>query len=395
MKGPLASLRVLDFTTLLPGPFATMMLADLGADVLRVEAPNRPDLVRLMPPFDGEISAWHGVLNRSKRSLALDLKKPGAPDIVRRLITDGGYDIVIEQFRPGVMDRLGIGYESLQAANPALIYCAISGYGQSGPLRDRAGHDINYLSLSGVMSQSGRLEGGPAPLGVQLADVGGGSLGALVGLLAAVIHRQESGEGQLVDISMMDMMLAWQAHIFSQYLVGKEEPKREASLLNGGGTYDFYETADGRYLSVGSLEPKFWVAFCEAIGLPELIAKGYDLDPETKQSLKAELRDAIAARSLSDWIEVFTALDACVEPVLNVAEVISQPQTEARNMVITVPKPDGSEQQQVGSPFHFSRGRANYKHVGVKLGTHSKEVLAEIGYKPAEIEAFQHNGLLG
>ncbi len=215
------------------------------------------------PPFDGDSSAWHGVLNRSKRSLTLDLKKPGAPEIVRRLVAAGGYDIVVEQFRPGVMDRLGIGYEQLRTANPALIYCAVTGYGQSGPLRDRAGHDINYLSLSGVMSHSGRLEEGPAPLGVQLADIGGGSFGALVGLLAAVIERQISGEGQLIDISMLDMMLAWQAHIFSEYLVGKVEPQPEASLLNGGGYYDFYETADGRYLSIGSLEPKFWVAFCE------------------------------------------------------------------------------------------------------------------------------------
>jgi crotonobetainyl-CoA:carnitine CoA-transferase CaiB-like acyl-CoA transferase len=395
MTGLLASLRVLDFTTLLPGPFATMMLADLGADVLRVEAPNRPDLVRSMPPFDGEISAWHGVLNRSKRSLALDLKKPGAPDIVKRLISDGGYDIVIEQFRPGVMDRLGIGYESLQTVNPALIYCAITGYGQSGPLRDRAGHDINYLSRSGVMSHSGRLEGGPTPLGVQLADVGGGSLGALVGLLTAVIHRHESGEGQLVDISMIDMMLAWQTHIFSQYLIGKEEPTREASLLNGGSYYDFYETADGRYLSVGSLEPKFWVAFCEALGRPDLISKAYDLDPAVKRSLKAELRDTIVARPMVEWTKVFATLDACVEPVLKVTEVISQPQTEARNMVVKVPKADGSEQQQVGSPFHFSHGRANYKHPGVKLGTHSNEVLAEVGYKSGEIEFFRQSGLLG
>ena len=395
MKGPLASLRVLDFTTLLPGPFATMMLADMGADVLRVEAPNRPDLVRSLPPFDGESSAWHGVLNRSKRSLALDLKKPGAPDIVRRLIIDGGYDVVIEQFRPGVMDRLGIGYESLQTANPALVYCAITGYGQNGPLRDRAGHDINYVSLSGVMSHSGRIEGGPSPLGVQLADVGGGSLGALVGLLAAVIQRYESGEGQLVDISMMDMMLAWQAHIFSQYLVGEEEVEREAALLNGGSYYDFYETADGRYLSVGSLEPKFWLLFCEAIGCPDLVSKGYDLDPQVKRSLKAELRDAIAGRPLDEWSEVFAALDACVEPVLNVAEAAGHPQTKARNMVVSVPMADGREQQQVASPFQFSRGRANYKHTGVKLGAHSSEVLAEVGYKSAEIEAFRGNGLLG
>ncbi len=395
MKGPLASLRVLDFTTLLPGPFATMMLADLGADVLRIEAPNRADLVRSLPPFDGDSSAWHGVLNRSKRSLALDLKKPGAPEIVQRLVTSGGYDIVLEQFRPGVMDRLGIGYERLRAANPALIYGAITGYGQHGPLRDRAGHDINYLALSGVMSHSGRLEGGPAPLGVQLADIGGGSFGALVGLLAAVIERQISGEGQLVDISMLDMMLAWQAHIFSEHLVGEEEPRPEASLLNGGSYYDFYETADGRYLSIGSLEPKFWVAFCDALEKPGLIPAGYDPDPQAQQSLKAKLRGVIAARPLAEWKARFAAVDACVEPVLEVAEVLSQAQTVARDMIVTVPKGDGGEQQQVGSPFHFSRSGVKYAYTGVKLGIHSRKVLAEIGYEPAEIDVFYESGLLG
>lgn len=395
MKGPLASLRVLDFSTLLPGPFATMMLADLGADVLRIEAPNRADLVRSLPPFDGEISAWHSVLNRSKRSLALDLKKPGAPDIVQRLVTSGGYDIVLEQFRPGVMDRLGIGYERLRAANPGLIYGAITGYGQDGPLRDRAGHDINYLALSGVMSHSGRLEGGPAPLGVQMADIGGGSFGALVGLLAAVIERQISGEGQLVDISMLDMMLAWQTHIFSEYLVGEVEPRPEASLLNGGGYYDFYETADGRYLSIGSLEPKFWVPFCEVLEKPELISDGYDPDPQVQQSLKAKLRGVIATRPLAEWIARFAAIDACVEPVLDVAEVLSQAQTVARDMLVTVPKGDGGKQQQVGSPFHFSRSGVKYAYTGVKLGIHSREVLAEIGYEPAEIDDFYDRGLLG
>jgi len=372
-----------------------MMLADMGAEVIRIEAPNRPDMIRTLPPFDGEVSAWHGVLNRSKRSLALDLKKPGAADIVRRLINDGGYDIVIEQFRPGVMDRLGIGYESLRSANPGLIYCSITGYGQNGPLRDRAGHDINFLSLSGVMSPSGQRESRPSPPNVQLADIGGGSFGALVGLLAAVIQRQVSGEGQQVDISMFDMMLAWQAHIFSPYLIGDEGAEREESQLGGDGYYDFYETADGRYLSVASLEPKFWVTFCEAIGRSDLIEKGNDPDRKNKRILKTEVRNVIAARTLADWVDLFATLDACVEPVLHMNEVLSHPQTKARKMVVNVPRADGGEQQQVGSPFRFSRGRVKYRHAGVKLGTHSHEVLAEIGYKPADIEAFDLNGLLG
>ncbi len=395
MSGPLSSLRILDFTTLLPGPFATMMLADMGASVLRVEAPHRPDMVRAMPPFDGDTAAWHGVLNRSKRSLALDLKKPGATDIIRRLIMDSGYDIVVEQFRPSVMDKLGIGYENLRIDNPALIYCAITGYGQTGPLRDRAGHDINYLSLAGVMSHSGRREGGPILHGVQVADVGGGSLGALVGLLAAVVNRQVSGEGQLVDISMTDMMLAWQAHIISQYLIGHELPRREALPLNGGGFYDFYETSDGRYLSVGSLEPKFWMGFCQGIGRPDLMSHGYDPDPEVIKRLKSELRAAIAARPLAEWMDIFASLDVCVEPVLNMNEVLKHPQIQARRMLVDVPNPKGGKQKQVGTPFRFSRSNPEYKHTGVKLGAHSIEVLAEIGYSEMEIKEFRDKGFLG
>ncbi len=372
-----------------------MILADLGADVLRIEAPNRSDIVRLVPPFDGEVSAWHGTLNRSKRSLTLDLKKTGAQEIVQRLITDGGYDIVIEQFRPGVMDRLGIGYDSLSTSNPKLIYCSITGYGQNGPLRDRAGHDINFLALSGIMSHSGRRGGGPSPLGVQLADIGGGSLGSLVGLLAAVIQRQVSGQGQMVDISMLDMMLAWQTHIISQYLVGQETPQRETMPLNGGGAYDFYETADGRFLSVGSLEPKFWTGFCQAIGRPDLINKGYSQDGRELLALKKEIAGCIMARTLEDWTTLFSGLDLCVEPVLDIAEIANHPQVEAREMIVAVEKGDGTLQRQVGSPFKFSAGQATYKHIGVKPGVHSNEVLADIGYNEGEIAAFRRKGILG
>lgn len=395
MSGPLSSLKILDFTTLLPGPFATMLLADMGADVLRVEAPHRPDMVRMMPPFDGDTSAWHSVLNRSKRSLALDLKQPQAVDIVRRLVAEGGYDIVMEQFRPGVMERIGIGYESLRQVNPALIYCSITGYGQTGPLRDRAGHDINYVSLTGIMSHSGRQASGPAPLGVQLADVGGGTLGALVGLLAAVIHRQAGGAGQMVDISMFDMMLVWQAHVLSQTLVAGEVPARETLPLNGGGFYDFYETADGRYLSVGSLEPKFWQGFCQALERPDLVQRGYDQDPAAQRMLKAELRAEIEKRPLSAWKDLFNALDVCVEPVLNTAEALAHPHTAARHMVVAVPRPDGSTQRQVGSPFKFSRSQPAYLFTGARLGAHTEEVLNEVGYTVAEITTMRAAGLFG
>lgn len=395
-SGPLTSLKILDFTTLLPGPFATMMLADMGADVLRVESPTRPDIVRLMPPYDGDVSAWHAVLNRNKRSLALDLKRPPAPDIIKRLVSpEVGYDIVFEQFRPGVMERLGIGYEALQAANPGLIYCAITGYGQTGPYKDRAGHDNNYLALSGMMSHSGRRAGGPPPIGVQIADIGGGSLGAIAGLLAAVIHRQHTSQGQLVDISMFDMSLAWQTHLISHYLVAGEVPEPEGMALNGGRVYDYYQTKDGRYLSVGSLEPKFWQGFCEAIGRPELFAPGLSLEAADQQAVKAEIHAVLAERTLAEWTAVFAPLDVCVEPVLTIPEVLAHPQAEARGMVVEVAKPGGQRQQQVANPFKFSATMAAYHHTGTALGAHTDAVLREAGYDEAGIAALRESGIFG
>ncbi len=386
MSGPLASLKVLDFTALLPGPFATMALADLGADVVRVESPTRPDMVRFLPPYDGNTSAWHGVLNRNKRSLALDLKRPAAAAAVRRLVATGGYDIVVEQFRPGVMDRLGLGYDTLRVANPALIYVALTGYGQTGPLRDRAGHDINYLALSGALSYSGRADSGPPPLGLQVADIGGGALGALVGLLAAVVGRGATGHGDYVDVSMFDMMLAWQAHLAAHTLVAGETPAPEAMALNGGRAYDLYETQDGRWLSVGSLEPKFWEGFCAALGRPDLMAAGLLLDEEVQRRVKAEVRAAITARPLAEWLAVFAPLDVCVEPVLTLPEALDAPHVAARGLVVDVPRPGGGNQRQIASPWRFASAPAGYHHIGAPLGQHTAEVLHEAGFADDEIE---------
>ncbi|MBK8985738.1 MAG: CoA transferase [Chloroflexi bacterium] len=397
MTTPLTSLKLLDFSTLLPGPFASMLLADIGADVVRVEAPHRADLVRMMPPFDGAISGWHGVLNRNKRSIGLDLKQPEAVEVVKRLVAadGGGYDVVLEQFRPGVMARLGLGYNDLKAVNPGLIYCAITGYGQTGPYKDRAGHDNNYLALSGLMSHSGRQSSGPPPLGAQIADVGGGSLGAVMGILTAVIHRHVTGQGQMVDVSMLDMAIAWQAHIASHFLVGGETPQREGWMLNGGSFYDYYQTADGRYLSVGSLEPKFWQGFCQAIGRPDLIGRGLDQSPANQQALKAEIAAEIGQRPLAAWTAVFAELDVCVEPVLTIPKMLEHPQVQARGLVVDVPKPDGGTQKQIGSPLKFSAGEAEYRGVGTAVGAHTDEVLQKLGFSADRIEDLRNSGAIG
>jgi crotonobetainyl-CoA:carnitine CoA-transferase CaiB-like acyl-CoA transferase len=371
-----------------------MILADLGAEVLRVEAPHRPDLVRSMPPLKNGVSARHALLNRSKRSMTLDLKKPGAVEIVKDLVQS--YDIVLEQFRPGVMNRLGVGYEALSHINPGLIYCAITGYGQTGPYKDRAGHDNNYLALAGVMSHTGRREDGPLPFGIQVADVGGGSFTAVTGLLAAVIHRHHTGEGQFVDISMFDGAIAWHAPSVSDYLVGEQVADYETHLLNGGSYYDFYRTADGRYLSVGSLEPKFWQGFCEAIGRPDLIEAGLDGHNLAKQQeVKVEIEKVIATRTFEVWQEIFAQVDVCVEPVLTIPEMTRHPHTAARQMIVPVPQPDGAPQPQVGSPIKFSKTPATYKHIGPALGQHTQEVLAELEYDEAKIEQLQTAGVFG
>ncbi len=390
--GVLSSLKVLDFSVLLPGPFASLMLADLGADVVRIENPGQFDLVRSFPPFDGDSSAAHAYLNRSKRSVALDLKQPQSADIVKRLVRK--YDIVLEPFRPGVMDRLGVGYEALKAAHPGVIYCSLTGYGQTGPLRDRAGHDINYLALSGVMSHSGRKAAGPVPQGCQVADIGGGSCNALVGILAAVIHRQQTGEGQHVDVSMFDGALAWNMFAATQSLTGGEVPDYESMTLNGGSAYDYYRTRDGRYLSVGSLEPRFWLGFCETIGHPELAARVYPSGVETEK-LKEKIRAIIAQKTRDEWTATFAGKDFCVEPVLTVGEALAHPQTSARGMVVNVPKADGTTQPQLGCPITFSGSEAEYRHAGVPLGTHTDEVLHEIGYTDDDIQGLRKSGVFG
>ena len=390
MQGPLSSLKVLDFSTLLPGPFASLLLADMGAEVLRIESPSRMDLLRDLPPFDHGISASHAYLNRNKRSLALDIKQPAALDVVKQLVAD--YDIVLEQFRPGVMERLGIGYEALKALNPRLIYVAITGYGQTGPYRERAGHDINYLAMSGVASHTGRKENGPLPLGFQAADVAGGSLHGVIGLLAAVVARQQTGLGQYVDVSMTDCAFSLNAMAGAGSLACGVEPERESQLLNGGSFYDYYRSRDGRWFSVGSLEPPFMQALCKALQRPELASQGLSARPEIQASLKNELRMEFEKRSFEELQACFASIDACVEPVLSFAEAVQHPQLQAREVVTQVPRGDGTSQAQIACPLKFSEGLAAPRHIGVRLGADSQRVLEGLGYSGDEIASMRESG---
>ncbi|MFZ5723208.1 MAG: CaiB/BaiF CoA transferase family protein [Pseudomonadota bacterium] len=392
MAGPLSSLRILDFSALLPGPFGTMILADLGADVVRLESPTRPDMVRALPPMEDNVSACHAYLNRSKKSLAVDLKKPEGVALVKQLVQQ--YDIVVEQFRPGVMDRLGVGYEALKAANPRLIYCAITGYGQDGPYRDRAGHDLNYLSIAGITGYNGRKSGGPAPINVQVADVAGGSCHAVMGILAAVIHRQQTGEGQFVDISMTDAAFSMHALTAPPALVANQQPALEATQLNGGSFYDCYETKDGRWFSVGGLEPQFFVQFCAAIGRPDLGTKGLVLVPEVVAEVKAAIAAAMKQKTFAEWSAVFAAIDSCTEPVLSFAEACEHPQLRARGMLVDVPKPGGGTQKQIASAIRFSKTKPRYDYIGAHLGAHTDEILAGAGFSGEQLAALRKSGVI-
>ena len=389
MAGPLASLKILDFSTLLPGPFGTMVLADWGAEVVRIESHTRPDMVRMLPPLQEGVSAAHAYLNRSKKSLALDLKKPGGPDIVKALVKD--YDIVVEQFRPGVMDRLGVGYEALKAVNPGVIYCSITGYGQTGPYKDRAGHDLNYLSIAGITGYNGRKAGGPAPINVQVADVAGGGYHAVMAILAAVVHRQQTGEGQYIDVSMTDAAFSMHALTAPLALVGGIEPALEETQLNGGSFYDCYETADGRYLSVAGLEPQFFAQFVTALGHPEWSGRGLALNLPMQMELKQEIAEVIKTRNYAEWCEVFAGLDCCVEPVLSFSEACEHPQIRARDLLVEVPTASGT-QKQLASPVKFSGTRPRYDHIGAVLGQHTRAILEAAGISEEQITALLQAG---
>jgi crotonobetainyl-CoA:carnitine CoA-transferase CaiB-like acyl-CoA transferase len=344
-----------------------------------------------MPPLlpGNGTSAASAYLSRGKRSLALNLKDPRAIRIIHRLLAD--HDIVIEQFRPGVMAKLGLDYAALKEVNPAVIYCSLTGYGQNGPLRDRAGHDINYLALSGLMAYSGRKATGPTLTGMQIADVAAGGHNTVIGVLSAVVARRETGVGQHIDVSMLDGVKAVHTLFAASYLAGGEEPEREESYLNGGSLYDFYETKDGGYLSVGCLEMQFFQAFCEAIHRPDL-APG-SIVPPNAAAVKEDLRAIFRTKTRNEWTDIFRNVDACVEPVLTMAEALQSEQIRVREMIVEVTLPDGQSVRQLAQPIRFSETRPEYPAAGPPAGQHTKQVLTALGYSATEITDFEKTGL--
>lgn len=389
----LSNLKILDFTTLLPGPYATMVLADFGAEVLKVSSRSRSDLVldSEVKTDNSDVSANQAWLNRNKKTVSLNLKNKRAVEIIKKLIME--YDVLIEQFRPGVMDRLGIGYDELSKINPKLIYCSLTGYGQSGRLRDRAGHDINYLSRSGLISHSGKKDEGPSLMNVQIADIAVGSSNSVIGILMALNYRNMTGLGQYIDVAMLDGLIPFNSLDGTGFLAGAKRPTMESGLLNGGSAYDFYKTKDGRYMSVGSLEPKFWEEFCLTMGHKEWIEGS--VRPKNVNALKKEIRSAFFGKTQDEWIEIFQDKDCCVEPVLDLQEAFFRDEhIRERELIVEVPDRKGNRLLQYGAPFKLSKTPARYDHAGYRIGFDTEDILQRFGYSESEIENFKNDGVL-
>jgi len=385
----LDDVRVLDLTRLLPGPFCTLLLADFGADVVKVEDTAGGDYMRWMPPLVDDYSAMFHPLNRNKRSLAIDLKNPLGREAFLRLAATA--DVVVESFRPGVMDRLGIGFAALRDVNPRLVLCSISGYGQDGPFRDRAGHDLNYAAVAGVLLLGGSAGNAPAMPGLQVGDLGGGALDAALAIMIALHHATRTGRGQHCDISMVDGLVSWTAVHASQLFATGEVPGPGDGMLTGRyPCYRIYACADG-YLSVGALEPKFWREFVEVVGLPELAESGL-VDGEEGQKTIAAVQARLRTRTRAQWEQVLAGHDVCVEPVLDIGETFEHPQVRSRGMCLDAG--DGRPTAQTGFPIRLTDSPARYRRAAPGYGEHTDEVLTEAGYGTEQLASLRAAGAI-
>jgi crotonobetainyl-CoA:carnitine CoA-transferase CaiB-like acyl-CoA transferase len=389
----LDGIRVLDLSRLLPGGFCSLLLADFGAEVLKVEDTGMGDYIRWSPPYyegveDSAKGALFLALNRGKRSIRLNLKHERGREVLLRLVRE--YDVVLESFRPGVLDRLGVGYERMREENPGIVYCAISGYGQDGPLRDRSGHDMNYLGLVGLLGLTGSAEGPPVQAAGQIADLGGGALMAAFGIMAALRERDASGLGQFVDVSMADGALSWLAMVAGQYLADGVVPRRGGLPLAGSLIcYRPYACADG-YVTLGALEPKFWQAWCRGVGREDLIEKQF-LGPGSDEH--AEVERIFLERTREEWRAFAAEHDCCLEPVLELDEALDSELVRAREMVVELDQPGAAEPvRQLGVPVKLSRTPGGVQGPAPGLGENTREVLEALGYSGADVHALAEEG---
>lgn len=390
---PLKGIKVLDLSRLLPGPLASLVLADLGAEVDKIEDTSGGDYLRVMPP---QVHQEHGAqaeptssaflaLNRNKRSAILDLKNPAAKEALLRLVRR--YDVVLEQFRPGVLAKLGLSHDTLRAENPRLVVCALTGYGQDGPLAQRAGHDLNYLARGGVLGFQGPADGPPTVPGFQLADVSGG-LYAVIGIMGALMERERTGQGTVVDVAMIETAMPFAIAGFGMLFGGHASHRGNEPLGGGIAPYATYATKDGRVMSLASLEPKFWLSFCAGVGIE---ADMSDLAPGPHQAaLKEKLRAIFAERTRDEWVQFASTRDCCLEPVLSPEEARADEHLAARKMFFEMPSPWGTIGQLRTPLTPPDRVHAPPP----QRGEHTDAILREAGYDDAAIAAMRASGAI-
>jgi len=386
----LAGIRVLDLTRLAPGPFCTMLLGDMGADVVVVEEP--PGVGRRFDAGQSARSLAFNALGRNKRSVGLNLKDPKAQEAFLRMVEKA--DVVVEGFRPGVVNRLGVDYETVSARNDKIVYCSLSGYGQTGPYAGLVGHDINYISLGGALGVTGWPETPPAiPVNI-IADFAGGGLFAAFSILTAIIARGNTGRGQYVDMAMSDGVTALMTFMGNMYFGGGLVMKPGTELLNGGvPSYCVYETKDGKWLSIGCLEPWFWKELCEALGFEDYIA--HQNDREKHPEIFEALRNKFKEKDRDEWFEELRQRDICIAPVLGFDDVLSDPHVKARGMLAEIEHPEFGTIKQVGIAPKLSDTPGSIRSTAPERGVHTEDLLADAGYDAAEIEELKSAGLAG
>ncbi len=372
--------RILDLTRLLPGPYATLLLADLGAEVIKIEAPHEGDPVRTLPPLhsDGTSYLFH-LLNRNKKSVALNLKSPEGRKIFLELAQSA--EAIIEGFRPGVTARLGIDYDSVRAVKSDIVYCSLTGYGQRGPYRDYVGHDLNYISIAGVLGLTG--ERAPVIPAVPIADLAGGTLASFY-LLAALLQRERTGEGEHIDLALTDAALSLMTLHFAEYFGAQQSPRRGKLPL--GGRYAFYavyQARDGRFLSLACLEPKFWQKFCERVQRPHWRARQFD------ETLKSEVQQLFEERSLAEWLSVLDPQEIPITPVYEELSAVQQdPQLQKRKLTV-------AGLAQIAAPVTLAQATSTSDQLAPLLGQQTDEVLSELGFTEGALAKWRKESVIG
>lgn len=389
---PLSGIRVLDLTRLLPGPMCTLHLADMGADVIKIEDTNAGDYARTLSKGRRKNAGLFLAVNRNKRALRLDLKQDSAREVFLRLARNA--DVIVEGFRPGVVDKLGIGYEAVRAINPRIVYCAVTGYGQTGPYRDLAGHDLNYCGYAGVTEQTGAAGGEPVIPNLQIGDLLGGGLTAVMGILAALLDAQRSGLGRYVDVAMTDSVLAHAVLSLAAHLDHGHTVPRGSDFLSGGlPCYHLYRTSDGGYMAVGAVERQFWELCCDTLGRPDLKPRHIVWGAEAEE-VKAELAKIFAGDTREFWTRKFANVDCCVTPVLVLEESMENEHLQARGMIVRQTHPVDGEIVQFAFPVKFSEFEFSIARHAPMPGEHNREILREAGYGEAGITALEQSGAI-